>query len=312
MQLNVIHHTDALTGLKSLPDNSIDCIVTSPPYFSQRVYSDSDLEIGIEDDFMDYIDKLLEVFTEAKRVLNETGTCWVNLGDTYGGAGHGYELSQQKAVERAKQMKGQPATAKLNKTHYNKSMLMLPYRFAVGMVDNGWKCRNVIIWHRINQMPQGVFDRFTNDFEPIFFFTKSDKYYFKQQLEPYDKPLNRYGGDTLVADGQSDWSDETGQKIYRKRNMRPNPDGRNMRTVWPVNTVGSKEKHYAMYPERLAKRCIDAGCPENGIVLDMFMGAATTALVARKLNRSYIGFDINKEYVVISNNRLHKELGFFA
>ena len=308
MELNTIYNAECLEGLSTLPSNSIDCIVTSPPYWSLRSY-EHEHQIGLEDDFSDYVSRLLEVFAEAKRVLKKTGTAFINLGDTYGGAGHGYAKNGHK--ERYKLMDKNNKTGELKNTALNKSMLMLPYRFAIGMIDGGWKLRNIIIWHKPNQLPQGVTDRFTNDFEPVFFFTKSNNYNFTQQFEPYEKPLDRWGGNTLIANGVSEWSEETGQNAYRNRNMRPNPEGRNMRCVWSINTRGEKEKHYASYPQKLVERCILAGCPENGIVLDPFMGSGTTAVVARKLNRNFIGFEINANYCKIARRKLHRELGIF-
>jgi len=150
------------------------------------------------------------------------------------------------------------------------------------------------------------------DFEKIFFFVKqSTGYYFEQQLEPYTKPLDRWGGDDLEANGKSTWDNGTGQTTYRNRNMRPNPDGKNMRTVWSINTEPFPEAHFATYPEKLVKRMIEAGCPENGLVLDPFMGAGTTAVVAKKLNRNYTGFELNPKYKLIAENRLIKEVGLF-
>jgi len=310
MELNVIHNQNCLEGMKALPDNSIDCIVTSPPYWSLRSYEHPD-QIGIENDFTDYVSQITSIFQSAKRVLKTTGTAFLNIGDTYGGAGHGYSKQWTKSKERYKLMDGDNKTGKLRNSDYNKSMLMLPYRIAINLIDSGWKLRNIIIWHKPNQLPQGVFDRFTNDFEPVFFFTKSNRYNFIQQLEPYEKPLNRWGGDILIANGVSEWSEATGQKAYRTRNIRPNPKGRNMRSVWSINTRGEKEKHYAVYPQKLVARCIKAGCPEGGIVLDPFMGSGTTAVVARKLNRNFIGYELNPDYIKIANRKLNRELGIF-
>ena len=189
---------------------------------------------------------------------------------------------------------------------------MIPERFALGMIDSGWILRNQIIWHKPNQMPQSATDRFTVDFEKIFFFVKqSTGYYFEQQLEPYTKPLDRWGGTDLEANGDSTWDNGTGQTAYRNRNMRPNPEGKNMRTVWSINTVPYSEAHFATYPEKLVERMIKSGCPENGVVLDPFMGAGTTGLVARKLNRNYIGFEINADYLKLANNRIRTEIGIF-
>jgi site-specific DNA-methyltransferase (adenine-specific) len=173
------------------------------------------------------------------------------------------------------------------------------------MIETGWILRNIIVWHKPNQMPSSAKDRFTVDFEPVFFFTKKQQYYFVQQLEPYVKPLDRWSGDNLTARGQSAWAARTGQKAYRNRNMRPNPEGRNMRTVWSINTVPFKGAHFAAYPEKLVRRLLLAGCPPNGIVLDPFMGAGTTAIAAKKLNRNYVGIEMNPEYVAMANERIN-------
>ena len=193
-----------------------------------------------------------------------------------------------------------------------KCLCLVPERFSIEMVDRGWILRNTIIWHKPNQMPQSATDRFTVDFEKIFFFTKSSTgYYFEQQLEPYTKPLDRWGGTDLEPDGKSEWDEGTGQTSYRKRNMRPNPDGKNMRTVWSINTEPNSEAHFATYPQRLVERMIKAGCPENGVVIDPFFGSGTTGIYARKVNRNFIGFELNPEYAKIAENRLFKELGMF-
>lgn len=317
MKTNVIFNEDCLIGLQKLPDNSIDCCISSPPYWGLRDYG-VDGQIGNENEFTDFINKLAEIYKEVYRVLKPTGTCFVNLGDTYAGSGSGTtkNADTSKYVKNSKQVYVLPnGTAKASKfrgTNLNKSLLMIPERFAIGMIDAGWILRNQIIWHKPNQMPSSAKDRFTVDFEKIFFFVKQPKgYYFEQQLEPYTKPMNRWGGDNLEANGKSDWDNGTRQSTYRNRNMRPNPDGKNMRTVWSVNTKPFPDAHFAVFPETLVERMIKSGCPENGVVLDPFMGAGTTAVVARKLNRSYIGYELNPEYVKMANDRLYKELGMW-
>lgn len=275
-------------------------------------------QIGLEETPEAYVQKLIEIFYEVKRVLKITGTCFVNLGDTYAGSGGGTtkNADTSKYIKNSKQVyvlpNGIAKTSKFRGTNLNKSLLMIPERFAIRMIDMGWILRNQIIWHKPNQIPSSVTDRFTVDFEKIFFFVKQSKgYYFKQQFEPYTKPLNRWGGDNLKTNGKSTWDDGTGQTTYRNRNMRPNPNGKNMRTVWSINTEPFSEAHFATYPEKLVKRMIEAGCPVNGLVLDPFMGAGTTAVVAKKLNRNYLGFELNPDYVKIANNRLQKEIGMF-
>lgn len=189
---------------------------------------------------------------------------------------------------------------------------MLPERFALRMIDRGWVLRNKIIWHKPNQMPSPADDRFTVDFENIYFFTKQDKgYYFEQQLEPLKQ--------SSIERNKYEWNSK--QRTHsptekrgvenRKAGKLLNEDGKNMRTVWSINTVPFGDAHFATYPEKLVERMIKSGCPVGGIALDPFMGAATTAVVARKLGRNYTGFEINEEYLNLGNDRLFKELGMF-
>jgi DNA modification methylase len=304
--LNKIILSDCLTGIKQMPDSSVDCCISSPPYWGLRDYG-VDGQVGNEQDFKEFVKKLIELYSEIQRVLKPTGTCFVNLGDTYNGTKQGNTETNKNPKLVTDSFKKERI-----KDIQDKSLLMIPERFAIGMIDEGWILRNQIIWHKPNQMPQSATDRFTVDFEKIFFFVKqSTGYYFEQQLEPYTKPLDRWGGDDLEANGKSTWDNGTGQTTYRNRNMRPNPDGKNMRTVWSINTEPFPEAHFATYPEKLVKRMIEAGCPENGLVLDPFMGAGTTAVVAKKLNRNYTGFELNPKYKLIAENRLIKEVGLF-
>ena len=314
---NKIINENCISGLKQIPDGVIDCCISSPPYWGLRDYG-HDEQVGSEEDFTDFIKTLCEIYNEVHRVLKPTGTCFVNLGDTYAGSGSGTtkNADTSKYIENSKQVYVLPnGTAKASKfrgTRLNKSLLMIPERFAIQMINAGWILRNQIIWHKPNQMPSSATDRFTVDFEKIFFFVKQPTdYYFEQQLEPYTKPLDRWGGDDLEAKGNSTWDEGTGQTTYRNRNMRPNPDGKNMRTVWSINTEPFPEAHFATYPELLVSRMIKAGCPKGGLVLDPFMGAGTTALVAKKLERNYTGFELNPEYLNIAENRLYKEIGMF-
>ena len=304
--LNKIILSDCLTGIKQMPDSSVDCCISSPPYWGLRDYG-VDGQVGNEQDFKEFVKKLIELYSEIQRVLKPTGTCFVNLGDTYNGTKQGNTETNKNPKLVTDSFKKERI-----KDIQDKSLLMIPERFAIGMIDEGWILRNQIIWHKPNQMPQSATDRFTVDFEKIFFFVKqSTGYYFEQQLEPYTKPLDRWGGDDLEANGKSTWDNGTGQTTYRNRNMRPSPDGKNMRTVWSINTESFPEAHFATYPEKLVKRMIEAGCPENGLVLDPFMGAGTTAVVAKKLNRNYTGFELNPKYKLIAENRLIKEVGLF-
>lgn len=320
MEINSIYHGDALEILKTLPSQSINCCVTSPLYWGLRDYG-VDGQLGVENDFMEFISRLIEIYKEVQRILKHTGTCFVNLGDTYAGSGNGTSVNADTSqyIKNSKQVYVLPnGTAKSNKfrnTNLNKSLLMIPERFAIEMIDNGWILRNQIIWHKPNQMPSSATDRFTVDFEKIFFFVKqSTGYYFEQQLESYNNELDRWGG-SYKRNPHNEKFDvaqkANANSLARERDMRPNPDGRNMRTVWSINTEPFSDVHFATYPEKLVARMIKAGCPENGIVLDPFMGAGTTGLVARKLNRNYVGIELNEKYIKIANNRIFNEIGLF-
>ncbi len=342
MDINKIHNTDALSGLKNLPDNSIDSVVTSPPYWGLRDYG-TDGQLGQEPDFRQFIKNLIEIFDEVYRVLKPAGTVFVNLGDTYNTvSSRALQIQNGKTPLETmyssktglKNKKAIGGLTKNDKALQNKSLIMIPERFAIAMIERGWVLRNQNIWWKRNAMPQSATDRFSVDFEKIFFFTKRPKgYYFEQQFEKatgydgrkdimmkrslkYDntmnagikKPKARWRFKNLQKKGQ-----QTHTLHERRAAGAPEKEYpiRNMRTVWDIPTKPFSGSHFAVFPETLAKRMILAGTPENGIVLDPFMGAGTVAVVAKKLNRNYIGFEINSEYIKLAENRIYNELGLF-
>jgi len=261
-------------------------------------------ELGQEPVYTMFIDNLAEIFMECVRVLKSEGSLWINILDSYSGSnqGNGALPSGKNATNRGTskmQLEGHKSI--LSKSDIpRKSLMCIPDRLKIKLVDDGLICRNEIIWRKPNQMPSSAKDRFTNDYEKLYFFTKSEKYFFNQQLEPYTKPMNRWGGDNLEANGESSWDEGTGQEIYRTRNMRPNPKGKNMRTVWSINTKPNKIAHFATFPLEFPTRGILAGCPESGIVLDPFFGSGTTGMAARNNNRNWIGIELNTEYIDIA------------
>lgn len=281
-----ILHGDALEEIKLLKDKSVDCIVTSPPYWQLRDYGVLG-QLGLEDTVEEYIEKLIEIFNECWRVLKDTGTVFVNMGDTYSN-------SKYISIRR-------------------KSRMMIPEKIAIIMIEKGWILRNEIIWHKPNVVPEAVQDRFTNDFEKIYFFTKNEKYFFEKQYEAFaEKTLTAFkdgimptGKKKMLGAGES----RTGMREVNKPwKAVYNEKGRNMRTVWKIATKGISEAHFATFPEELVRRCILAGCPENGIVLDPFLGSGTTLKVAKQLNRSGIGIELNQEYIQIAKKRIGKDL----
>ncbi len=189
MKTNTILNGDALQHLKEMPSESINCVMTSPPYWALRDYV-IEGQLGLEKTFEEYINKLCDIFDEVKRVLRKDGTCWVNLGDTYGGTGAGQEKSinsQGKFTDGQyfEQVKSRELKAETTK-HLSKCLIMIPFRFAIEMVNRGWILRNTIIWHKPNCMPSSVKDRFTVDFEYLFFFVKNKKYWFEMQYDKAD------------------------------------------------------------------------------------------------------------------------------
>lgn len=308
--LNQIICGDAKEVLAQLPAESIDCVVTSPPYWALRDYGVQG-QLGLESSFAEYIDKLCSVFDEVRRVLKPTGTCWVNLGDTYGGSGTGAEYtnrSKEKTSLLPNDLSFLPKVAHL-RGKYDKCLLEIPARFAIEMINRGWILRNEIIWHKPNVLPSSARDRFTVDYEKLFFFVKNQKYYFAQQFEelrdkkrllrPMVNPegkRKRIYGDQFVATINPKTAEASRERILER--------GRNKRCVWLIAPKPFSGNHFAVYPPELVATPIKAGCPEGGLVLDPFIGSGTTALVARQLGRNFIGIDLNPEYIKMAEKRL--------
>lgn len=312
---NKIINENCLSGLKQIPDNSIDCCVTSPPYWGLRDYGHSE-QIGMEETPDKFVQSLVEVFSEVKRVLKPEGTLWLNLGDTY--SAHkdcksvadtlivGGKSEEANIIEKGK---SNSRNSKLLKSVglKNKDLIGIPWMVAFALRANGWYLRQDIIWNKPNPMPESIADRCTKAHEYIFLMSKSAKYYYdadaiKEDCKTFDNSnrnrditkLNNTPGRTRMA------GLKTNQ--YEKANKR---------SVWTITTKPYNGAHFATFPEDLIVDCIKAGCPKDGIVLDPFMGAGTTAVVARKLNRNYTGFELNEKYLNIANKRLYAELGMF-
>lgn len=300
MQKKIIQG-DCLEVLKTLPDESINCVITSPPYWALRDYGVAG-QLGLEPTFQEYINKLCDIFDEVNRVLKKEGTCWVNMGDTYSNSGQGDKRNQW---ERNAGIIGNRRHADGHKTDLpDKCLLQIPSRFAIEMTSRGWILRNEIIWHKPNCMPSSVKDRFTVDFEKVFFFVKSKKYWFETQYEKAFTPGSKH---VSKSGDKSSQIKESVNATYFDRDF-TSGENRNKRCVWTITTKPFKEAHFATYPEKLIEPMVKAGCPENGIVLDPFMGSGTTALVAQKLKRSWLGIELNPEYIKIAEKRLLQEV----
>jgi len=299
---------DSLKILKTLDTESIDCIITSPPYWQLRDYNISG-QIGLEENVEEYIEKLMLIMDELYRVLKKSGTFFLNIGDTYSNVNSKFSKRSNKKRGKENIFKVIPRKTNIQR----KSKMMIPERLCIKMIDQGWILRNEIIWHKPNVLPESLNDRFTNDFEKIFFFTKNQKYYFKKQCEPYsEKTLNGFK-DGVMPTGKKKMLEAGESKTAMKRIDKPwktiyNENGRNMRTVWSIATKGIKEGHYASFPEELVKRCLLAGCPIDGIVLDPFLGSGTTLKVAKSLNLNGVGVELKKEYIEMAVSRIGEGL----
>ena len=366
LELNKIYNMDCLKGLKQLPDNSINCCVTSPPYWGLRDYGLKPLifsgdrecdhefpedqirklrtkpgenaqcgntlkevagrtinngafcikcgawrgQLGLEPTPEMYVEHIVQIFREVWRVLRDDGTLWLNLGDSYAGSGKGAWDNKEVQKEIYVPDKDSPQ-CKLKKVPQGlkqKDLVGIPWMVAFALRADGWYLRQDIIWHKPNPMPESVTDRCTKAHEYIFLLTKRKKYFYdaeaikeKQSGEIKTRRFSSDGGSKARAMGKhiSGGNEGTGAKWT-------DTGSRNKRSVWTVATKPFKEAHFATFPPDLIKPCILAGCPKNGIVLDPFMGSGTTAVVALKHNRNYIGIELNPEYIKIAEKRIRQ------
>ncbi|MDG6927745.1 MAG: site-specific DNA-methyltransferase [Nitrososphaerota archaeon] len=392
MAISIINK-NVIDALRGLPAESVDCIITSPPYYGLRFYKNAETvwggdpeckhewgheipnpmsksglpgpnatvgarfaqdatrragmgsfclkcgawkgQLGLEPAYQMYLDHLMLVTKELNRVLKKTGTLWWNMGDTYAGGGsenYGHGLS-------SKQGQCHP-TNFLNRIADDipaKCLMLIPERFAIAMIDNGWILRNKIIWHKVNGLPASVTDRLANKYELVYLFTKSGKYYFNLDSirKPILDPLKNHGKSTKIPPEEAELFGYPSARFLRKKNQdktteqstikhdaavgrhgtyqdplhaKPiNPKGANPGDIWNISTRPHKFAHFAVYPETLVEPMIKAGCPENGVVLDPFAGSGTTGVVAQRLGRSAILIEISAEYVEIIRKRLGEQ-----
>lgn len=276
--LNQVVQGDAAQVLQTFPEASVDCLVTSPPYFQQRDYQDP-RQIGQEPTPEAYIDALLSVFDQAFRVLKTTGTLWVNLGDKY------------------KQGR----------------LLGMPWRFALAMNDANWILRSDIIWHKPNAMPSAVKNRPTTDHEYLFLFSRSHDYFY--DTDAVRQPHVTFSSESKMKGGRKHLGHRNSTPEQGKNSGSSNlhdgrwdqafhPKGRNRRTVWSIPLSKNRQAHFAVFPESLVETCIKAGCPQDGVVLDPFAGTGTTLRVARRLQRNFVGIDCRESYCEMARQQL--------
>lgn len=316
---------NSLTELYKLPSETVDCCVTSPPYYQLRDYG-CDEQIGLEKTVDEYIEKLVVVFREVRRILKPDGTLWVNIADSYAGSGKG----AANYLDNAKKYK-QGTNAGMLGCHIPptradgckpKDLLGIPWELAFALRADGWYLRQEIIWHKPNCMPESVKDRCTKAHETIFLFSKSKRYYFDWEAiqEPcvgFDKSSPRGSKGTFQPNagrrkgnhksfrgggantGNSAFDNRTDKQNATHGNTANEKGLRRKRSVWTVATNGGAVNHYATFPQRLIEPCILAGSREGGIVLDPFAGSGTTGAVAKAYGRDYILIEISKKYAAI-------------
>ncbi|MVT07682.1 DNA-methyltransferase [Chitinophaga tropicalis] len=322
--VNYIHAIDCLTGLKNLPEESIQCCVSSPPYYRLRDYG-VDSQVGMEATPEGYVQRLVEIFTEVRRVLKSDGVLWLNLGDSYW---HGKPAAQQ-------------ATGPVSKDSYQlkqKDLIGIPWATAFALRDSGWHLRQDIIWAKRNCMPESVRDRCTRSHEYIFMLTKSPQYFYngeaikttrsessirrdergKGESNKYAKGIPGTGDQAihqpkapLKQDGHGIRHAGFNERWRQSIKEQGEPLKANRRSVWTLRAANFKGAHFATFPLELPQLCIQATTREGDIVLDPFAGAGTTPLAAALLNRKYIGFELNPLYVEIAKARLKQSLGLF-
>ena len=315
IQLDHIYTGDCLEVLKTLPDESVHCCVTSPPYYALRDYG-MDEQIGRETSPKEYISRLTEVFAEVRRVLRFDGTLWLNIADTYAGKGNQGDFVDAK---NPKGRNGQAVALNYKVEGCKpKDMIGIPWMLAFSLRDAGWYLRNDIIWMKENPMPESVKDRCARCYEHIFLFSKSRKYHFdykaiSEPIAPTTAERLKRGLNGSNKFGKASPGQAQQQTINRVREHGSITDDminplRNKRDVWTINTVPFKGGHYAAYPPKLVETCLLAGCPEGGVVLDPFMGSGTTGMVAKQLDRHYVGIELNPEYTELAMARIGGEI----
>lgn len=304
---------DCREVLKTLPDQSVNCAVTSPPYFGLRDYG-VDGQMGLEATPAAFVAGMVELFREVRRVLRDDGTLWLNLGDTYQNAKGQAGAVDPKQPARRHGLRPQDVSIPGLKP---KDLIGVPWRVAFALQEDGWYLRQDIIWHKPNPMPESVTDRCTKSHEYVFLLSKSSRYHYDASAiaEPVsDNPV------TAARNSRSDKGKVGPAALYgsgfgqsgKGQHERAKADQRNKRSVWSIATQPYSEAHFATMAPDLADTCIKAGCPLGGTVIDPFGGAGTTGLCADRLGRNAILIELNPAYVEIARNRLSDDAGMFA
>ena len=363
METNKIYCGNSLDILKTFEDSSIDCCITSPPYYGLRDYGtgkwlggdpncphkrlnkvgkhtstghaqeelagnvgDSiyksvcplcgavrvDDQVGLEETPEEYINKLVEIFREVKRVLKEDGTLWVNIGDSYAST----NSNNRNFIDEGGRGGNNPniTTRTLPNDIKPKDLIGIPWMLAFALRADGWYLRQDIIWHKTNPMPESVKDRCTKSHEYIFLLSKSPRYYFDYEAIR-EVASEQHITNSIKFGGEKYGDDIDTPRIYSGSEYVPKSDFngvliRQKRDVWDIPTSSFKEAHFATFPKELVRNCLLSGCPIGGVVIDPFMGSGTVGVVAKENHRKYVGIDLNPKYVELANDRISGMLEF--
>lgn len=288
---------DSIAVLREMPDQSVDCCVTSPPYFGLRDYG-IEGQYGLESSPAEYVETMRTLFAEVRRVLVDDGTLWLNIGDSYQSSGGKEGVGPNAVVGSTKRQefgRTRPASGLPSK-----NLLGIPWRVAFALQDDGWILRNDIIWAKPNGMPESVTDRLALKHEHVFMFSKSPRYWFDLDpiREPHAEVSIRRSGRNRFAEDRSQEGVGSPNTVDPLRAV--HEGGKNPGDVWLLATQPFGEAHFAVMPPLLAERAILAGCKPGGTVLDPFSGSGTTGLAATKHGRKYVGIDLSSEYLDLS------------
>jgi DNA modification methylase len=309
---------NVLDILPTLEAQSVNCVVTSPPYWGLRDYG-TDGQLGLEPTPEEYVAKMVAVFREVRRVLRDDGTLWLNLGDSYAsdpgkggsgtpngrnGRGENYGRAMRAGAGRADGIVDERGQRNRDGTPTGhglkaKDLVGIPWRVAFALQADGWYLRSDIIWSKPNPMPESVTDRPTKAHEYLFLMSKAARYW-------YDAEAINERAEFIGPNGPGRKGSPSEQNFYRicGRNGEDGDRTRNRRTVWTIATQPYPEAHFATYPEKLVEPCVLAGCPVSGLVLDPFAGSGTTGAVAYRLGRKFVGIELNPEYAAMAERRI--------
>lgn len=298
---------DCREMLRTLPDESVHCVVTSPPYWGLRDYGVNG-QLGLEETPDEYVARMVEVFREVRRVLRSDGTLWLNLGDTYNAYNGNRGTESRYAGDRRTigEPMFPPGHGLMVPTLKPKDLVGIPWRVAFALQADGWYLRSDIIWHKPNPMPESVRDRPTKTHEYVFLLSKSERYFYDadaikeptRSLDP-GHPSYRPNSARIAVEGRKEYH---GKHEMSARSY--NPAGRNARSVWTIATRPYHGSHFATFPPELAERCILAGCPKGGTVLDPFAGSGTTGMVATGQGRNAVLIELNPDYAELIRERI--------